>query len=458
MKQDAPVLEEAIGQAQKANEVVEHNIVETKSLPDSFLELTVEIPAQAWETHLNTLFGEWRKQARIEGFRQGKAPMALVRKRFEADANNDLLGRLLGTIVSKYEKDNNLVIYGQPAIMDATIKNGEPVKAVVRLEVKPTVEAKDYKGLEVEAPRVAMGEEEVTKRIEMMRRYSASYKPVDEEYADAMGLKVDIKEIDAKGRTVRDDKDFVLDRPAGTLPARLVDMLKGKKSGEIIEASINTGASTPQPHKFTLEIKEVTKMLEPELNDDFAKDRGYDNLEDMKKKISDMMQTNAVETQAEESFEALMVKVIASHDFQVPPSMRASLAREMWRQDMFMMRQNGYAARLNGVKTQEEYQNRLLNDALDQAKAYLLIESISEKEKLEASDADIDAALAKRAEQEGRKPLAVRAALEKRREWDQFVKQVTFEKVRDFLLANNTIKLVDPKPAEEPAKEGNKAE
>ena len=138
--------------------------------------------------------------------------------------------------------------------------------------------------------------------------------------------------------------------------------------------------------------------------------------------------------------------------------MRASLAREMWRQDMFMMRQNGYAARLNGVKTQEEYQNRLLNDALDQAKAYLLIESISEKEKLEASDADIDAALAKRAEQEGRKPLAVRAALEKRREWDQFVKQVTFEKVRDFLLANNTIKLVDTKPAEEPAKEDNKAE
>ncbi len=454
-KNDTPVLDEAIDQAQKASEVVEHKIVETKKLPESFLEMTIEIPESAWNKDLDQLFEEWRKQARIEGYRPGKAPVALLRKRFEADANNDLLGRLLGAIVSKYEKDNNMVIYGQPAIVSSEIKKGEPVKGVVRIEVKPDVEAKIYTDIEVEAPRVPMGPEEVEKRIEMMRHYSATYKPVEEAFGKDMGLKLSLKEIDGKGRTIRDEKETAFDHPASAFPTRLVDMFNGKKAGDQIEATINTGDSTPQPHKFTVDIKAVTKLVDPDLDDAFAKDRGYENLDDMKKKFTEMMDSTAKEAQQEESFEALMIKIIAAHDFEVPPSMRASLMREMWRQDMFAYRQGQYVARMSGIATQEEYQKRLMTDALDQAKAYLLIESIAAKEKLAASDADINAALAKRAEREGRKPLAIRAALEKRREWDQFVKQVTFEKVRDYLLANNKVTLVDPKPAEE--KEPKKA-
>ena len=450
---EAPVLESAIDQAQKASEVVEHTVIDTKQLPDSFLELTIEIPTEAWTKNLDTLFAEWRKQARIEGFRQGKAPMALVRKRFEADANNDLLARLLGQIVAKYEADNKLVIYGQPSILDAQIKSGEPVKSVIRMEVKPTVEALIYKGLEAKADKVAFGEADVDDRIEMMRRYSATFKSVDAAYEGGNGLKLDIKEIDAKGRTVRDEKDAAFDRPASTLPKRLIAAFEGKKAGDLIELSVNTETASPQPHKFTVEIKEVTKLTEPELSDEFAKDRGYEDLNDMKAKFNEMMSTNAVEMQDEESFEALMVKIIEAHDFQVPPSMRASLAREMWRQDMFQMRQGQYVARLNDAKTQEEYSERLMTDALDQAKAYLLIESIAEKESLEATDADITSALEKRAEREGRKPLAIRAALEKRREWEQFVKQVTFEKVRKFLLENNKVVLVEPKKEEAPAAE-----
>lgn len=446
---EAPVLDNALEEAQKAGEIVEHTIVETKSLPESFLELTIEIPSAAWTKDLDAMFGEWRKQARIEGFRPGKAPMALVRKRFEGDATNDLLGRLLGAIVGKYEADNKLTVYGQPSIMSADIKPGEPVRSVVRLEVKPEIEAVNYKGIEAEATKVAMSEADVDKRIEMMRRYSATFKPVDAAYEGGNGIKIDIKEVDGKGMTVRDEKDAGYDRPASTLHAKLVEAFIGKKAGDVVELTCNTATASPQPHKFTVEIKQVTKQTEPELNDEFAKDHGFESVADLKAKYSDQMGATAKDAQADESFEALMTKIIAAHDFEVPPTMRASLAREMWRQDMFAMRQGQYVDRLNSIKTQDEYQARLMADALDQAKAYMLIESISVKETLEATDEDINAALAKRAEREGRKPLAIRAALEKRKEWEQFTKQVAFEKVRTFLLANNTITLVEKKADEE---------
>ena len=84
-------------------------------------------------------------------------------------------------------------------------------------------------------------------------------------------------------------------------------------------------------------------------------------------------------------------------------------------------------------------------------KGYLLLDAIGIKENIEATEEDIQAALEARAKAEGRKPLAVRAALEKRREWDSFVEEVRFEKIRNFVLSKAKIRWVPPKQSEQPA-------
>ena len=93
-------------------------------------------------------------------------------------------------------------------------------------------------------------------------------------------------------------------------------------------------------------------------------------------------------------------------------------------------------------------------DAKLRVKGYLLLDAIGTKENIEATPEDVDAALAARAEAEGRKPLAVRAALEKARQWDAFVEEVRFDKIREYLLAKAKIQWVEPKK-EEPIQPAN---
>jgi FKBP-type peptidyl-prolyl cis-trans isomerase (trigger factor) len=93
----------------------------------------------------------------------------------------------------------------------------------------------------------------------------------------------------------------------------------------------------------------------------------------------------------------------------------------------------------DGNRSRQAYEALLQRDGTNRVRGYLLIDAIGLKENLVPSEEDIEAALAERAAQEGRKPIAIRAALERQRRWNDFVESVRFDKVRKYLLDQTTI-------------------
>jgi trigger factor len=100
-------------------------------------------------------------------------------------------------------------------------------------------------------------------------------------------------------------------------------------------------------------------------------------------------------------------------------------------------------------RSKDEYREELERTASERVKGILLLDAIGKKENIETTEEDINAALETEAQKQGRKALAVRAALEKNREWDSFVQRLRYNKIQDFLLSKTKVTYVERKPEEE---------
>jgi trigger factor len=200
----------------------------------------------------------------------------------------------------------------------------------------------------------------------------------------------------------------------------------------------------------------VKELKLPDLDDDFAKDLGHDSAAAMRKSVEEDCRRMVESTKTDEAFDAIVKKLADAAEFEVPESLRESVQRDIMRSDLNFVYSTGVAPPRYRGKSRQEYREQVGVDAMSRVKGYLILDAIGKKENIEAAEEDINAALEERAREEGRKPVAIRAALEKRREWDHFVDQARFDKIRAFLLSKAKINWVEPKTPE--ASEEPKAE
>jgi len=441
-------LDEAVEQARQQEEVIAHSVIEEQDLPDSIRQVTVEIPREAWDARLEKLFKDWRREAAIEGFRPGKVPLKLLQRRFQKEAADDLVSKIAPPIIAEYEKARDLTLYGSPEVDPVVVEPDKPVRLVIRLEIKPVIEPNNYTGLTVEAPAHEVTGQMIESRLHMLQQENATYEEVDRAWEPGLALAVDMKIVDAKGRTEHQVADQLIERPENRLPSKVVSALTGKKAGDTVEVRTAVGSDQREVKSFTVTVRSVKELKVPSLDDEFAKDLGHESLAALKASLEAEEKKRADELNSEAAFDALMTKLAESHDFAVPPTLQARVAEDIARSDYRFMYFTGQRPRRAAGKSRQEYREQLQADARVRVKGFLLADAIARKENIEATEEDINAALEARAAEEGRKPLAIRAALEKERKFDQFVEQVRFDKLRHFLLSRNNIRYVTPPAAQ----------
>lgn len=450
---DDSVLESAIGKAQKQDEALPYKVTGSEPLPNALRAVTIEIDRVAWDARVAELFKEWQKEAAIEGFRRGKAPMKLLQRRFHNEAQGEILQKAVPPIVRDYEVSNGLTIYGAPAVADLQTEGTGPVVAKLHLEVKPDIAPEGYTGNSLEVPGMKVGEDAVEHRLHHLQHEAATYEEVDREYGEGLAVAVDMKVLDGKGQTVDQVSNQLVERPEQMLPPEVADAIKGKKAGDTVEARTTSTTKPGDSHRFTIVIRSVKELKLPAVDDEFAKDLGHDSLAALKKSLTDEEQKRADSINADEAFDTLMRQLAEKHEFDIPPTLQAHVEEDLVRTDYRFMHATGSRPRRAAGRSREEYRELIHQDAKTRVKGYLLVDAIGRKEKIEATEDDINAGLEERGQAEGRKGVAIRAALEKRREFGQFVEQIRFNKVRDFLLANNKVKYVDPPKEEATPKE-----
>src|SRR5437899_5903531 len=140
-------------------------------------ELELEIPAEEVSKAMERVAKEFARVARVPGFRPGKAPVSLIRRRFADDIKGEVLQSLVPQRVEKAVAEQKLTPVSQPQVDKLDFNEGQPLKFRAVFEVLPEFELGNYKSLAFEMPAMEITEEDVTKTLEEMRERGAAFAP-----------------------------------------------------------------------------------------------------------------------------------------------------------------------------------------------------------------------------------------------------------------------------------------
>jgi trigger factor len=368
----------------------------------------VEIPADLITSEANRVTSEFGRQAKIPGFRPGKVPPSVVRTRFAKEIREEVMSRLLPRTFQDAIKDRGLEPVGDPHLehLDPFI-DGAPVKYKAEFEVKPQIDLGEYRGIEVDEPKVEVTETDVESMIERLRDQASAYRVETErglEEGDFAVIEMTSTPTDG-GEPKQDSGHF---RMGDEAMPELQESLRGKKAGDTasFEKSYGEDASNEAwrgksvQHDVTL--KEIRVQEKPDVSDEFAKSvGGWDSVDQMREAIG-------ADIRRHREMEALRVKrnqigerLVEAHHFDVPDALvEDELGKSLNNYARYLASQGVdiEKAELDWRKIGAEFRP----EAVKRVKRGLILEAIAKKEGLIVSDVEVDAEIRRAATEGGR--------------------------------------------------------
>jgi len=412
-------------------------------------KLDLEIPAEEVIKQTEKVAKELARIARVPGFRPGKAPLALIKKRFAEDIKGEVLQTLVPERVEKAVAEEKLTPVSQPQVDKLEFAEGQPVKFRASFEVLPEFALGDYKNLEIEMPEMTITDEDVTKALTEMQQRAATFAPVE-------------------GRTVQND-DFVQVKLLGTpegggepLQAESVlchvgaeetmepfnENLRGASVGDHKNFDVVYPADYPdaklagKTFHYAVDVLGIKTKKLPDLNDEFAKDvSDAASLNELKKKVRESLEHERNHRQRDLQREKILAEIVKLHDFPVPESLVEHQMDVRLERVVRSLAQQGVdprAVNVDWVTLRRRQEER----AKDDVKAELVIDRIASQEKIEVSDEDLRKELDHMAGHSGESAEALEARLTKQGALDRMKAKLRSDKTIDWLAEIAKIKTV----------------
>ena len=412
-------------------------------------ELELEIPADEVSKATEKVAKDFARLARVPGFRPGKAPISLIKRRFAEDIKGEVLQTLVPQQVEKAVAEHKLTPVSQPQVDKVEYNEGQAVKFRASFEVLPEFVLGDYKNLEIEMPEMQITDESVANTLAEMQQRAATFTPVE-------------------GRPVQND-DFVQVKLHGTpegggepLQADSVlchvgaeetmesfnENLRGANVGDHKNFDVTYPADYPDAKlagkKFHYSVDVIgikTKTL-PELNDEFAKDvSDAASLEELKKKIHESLEHERDHRQKELQREKVLAELVRLHDFPVPDSLVEHQMDVRLERVVRSLAQQGVdprAVNVDWVSLRRRQEER----AKDDVKAELVVDRIATEEKIDVTEEELQSELEHMSSHGGESAEAIRARLTKQGALDRMKAKLRSDKTVDWLAQNARVKTV----------------
>ena len=413
-------------------------------------EIELEIPAENVTKATEKAAREIARVARIPGFRPGKAPVTLIRRRFAEDIQGEVLQSLVPEYLEKALDEKKMIPVTRPEVDKVEFKEGEPLKFRAVFEVLPEFELSDYKNIEVQVDPVEAGEAQVDKAIEEMRDRAATFLPVEDRPAkdgDFVLMKLNGTPV-GEGEPVEADNIMCHVGAEETLEG-FTENLRGANAGETKKFRTEYPADYPdeklkgKTYDYSVEVQAIKEKELPEVNDDFAKEvagqtAGVTNLAEMRKKILENLQASKEQQQSGQAKDRILEEIVKKHDFPVPQALvehQMDIRLERAARSLAAQGVDPRTVNIDWKAMRNGQHDRAANDV----KAELLLDRIASAEKIDATDEDVDKELALLAENSGESATTLRARLTKQGSLDRMKSKLRSDKTIDWLYRNARI-------------------
>ena len=411
-------------------------------------EIELEIPAENVQKATEKVARDIARVARIPGFRPGKAPVTLVRRRFAEDIQGEVVQSLVPEYLEKALDEKKLVPVTRPEVDKVEFKEGEPLRFRAVFEVLPDFELGDYKNLQVQVDEIKTGDAQVDKALEEMRERAATFVPVEGRAAqDGDSVLVKLMGTPAGGGEPVQADNIMVHLGAEETLASFTENLRGAMPTETKQFETRYPDDYPDPklagktYNFSVQVEGIKEKKLPELNDEFAKDaagsagaegEGVATLEELRKKVRESLEAAKEQQQNAQAREKILDQLVKQHDFPVPEALVESQMDTRLERAVRSLAAQGVDPRAVNVDW-VSLRRRQHDRAVDDVKAELLLDRIATAEQIDVSDEDVEKEIAAIAERSGESATALRARL---------TKQGALDRMKSKLRSDKTIELL----------------
>ncbi|MBM4463301.1 MAG: trigger factor [Chloroflexi bacterium] len=375
--------------------------IKTQEFENGQAVLHIEVEPSEMDKSLDETYRRLAKKVNIPGFRKGKAPRPILERFVGKEAlQEEALEHLIPQLCDKAAQEQNLEVIAQP---ETEVLDLDPVVVFkATFPLRPKVEIGDYHTIRLAPEPVEVTEQDTNRVMEQIRDQHALWIPVERplEYGDMATLDIEQKREEAAPTTYKGQQIPIIEGSKLPMPG-FAENLVGMRKNEEKEFSLSFPEDYEVPRfageKFDFKVK-VTEIKEkqlPELNDEFAKSVGQDieTLDVLRDKLTASLKAGAERSVRRDFEQKVIDAVVALAKVEFPPVMVEQEIDNLLRERDIMLRsQGGLENYLRNIKkTEEEMREELRPKATQRLTQSLVLGKVVEEEKIEVSDAEIDA-------------------------------------------------------------------
>ena len=393
---------------------------EIKTLENSVVELSVTIEKEVLKKEYDELLGKYAKTAQVKGFRKGKVPVAILERKYsdslKMESGYNLVEKSLEDVLKDVEKKP--LPYYTPRLVDEesfTVDLDKDLVFKVSYETYPEITLGQYKGVEIEIPKVKISKEDEKRELERYQEQNAVVTEKKEGVVEKNDVAtISYSEIDKDGNTVEGTsrEDFTFTVGTGYNYYKIDDDITGMKTGEEKTVEKTFGDDFEYKElagkkvKVKIKVTGIKSKQLPAIDDELAQDisEKYKTLDDLKKDIKEK-QNGMIDSKLKALKQQRIIdKIVEASTLDVPSSMVEQELEHSWQNFLYQ-----FGGDDTKVLKLLEMQNKTKDDLLEEwkpsavksVKGQLIVSKIMDEEKLEVSDEEMEEELKKQAAQSG---------------------------------------------------------
>lgn len=375
----------------------------------------------------------YASSVRLPGFRVGKAPAAIVKKRFATEIRNEAIESIIRKAYKEIIEKDDIKVVSQPHVHDLKFEEGQPLTFEFHYEVGPTVELARVEGFRVERKTSELTEEQFQEQLQAMREEKAAWVPIEDKPVEGDMVKVALAIANDEG-VIGEEQEVPFVLGDGKAIAAIEELVMEAKPGETIERAVRWPDDFPDESQrgiskvVRMTLRDAKRKTLPELDDAFAREVGdFDSMEALSDAVREDMK-NYLERESDSAVRSdLLNEIISANPFDVPKT--------------WINRMLDQYAQMYGVPEdqREQFDTEFRTIAESQIKRDLILETLAERENLTASEKEIDDRITEQATERNISPGELYSAFEKAGRLKELEHSITQEKVFSWLLERNEV-------------------
>ncbi|MBN2103647.1 trigger factor [bacterium] len=418
---------------------------EIKDIESYKKRLAVEVPTEEVQPYLEKAYRKYQKKVRVDGFRQGKVPLSLIKKRFGKAIQADVADDLVQEFYTKTIEAENISPVAPGIILDVKYQEGQSLKFTAEVEVEPEITVQNYTGIKIEKEIVPVIEEDVQAMLEYLREQRAEKNEVQGGAEKGFLLEADIQALDDTGFPIVGQKyeKHLIEMGKPPFGPDVEEQLVGIQTGEERRVQISVPGpdkkdNRPLTQRYLIKVHRIMEKVMPALDDDFAKSLGeYEHMDQLKNQLKENLQLQRDKELENTVRHRLSQEIVKRNDYSLPPAQIENTLNMMFEEEQ---------KRNQSDVNKDQFLQHHRPMVVFSIKWDRIWHKIAENESIEITDEAIEAEIDRMVKSSPEQEKRIRAQFKSDKAKNRIREQLLEDQVLAFLISESKIKEVTRKP------------